>query len=86
MRLTEVYTTYENGQLINTVDFEGRNFDSISSAYAECISHDVDCLKSGDATDIEVHRNVIYYTMDGTAHEDVVTLYDGDGKEIPYEG
>lgn len=85
MKLTEVYTTYDwNGKIINTVDFEGKDFDSVPSAYAECIEHDVNCLKAGNAKIIEVCCNHIHYMMDGERFEDEVMLYDEDGNRVQY--
>lgn len=87
MRLTEVYTTYgKNFKRISTADFETQDFDSITSAYAACIDHEVECLKEGDAEIISIDGNEIEYMMDGEKFISEVTLYDEDGDEMPMSG
>lgn len=85
MRLTEVYTTWKGGNVINTVNFEGKDFSSVSAAYAECIDHAVECLKAGDAEITEVCCNYIHYKMDDEEYADTVALYDEDGELLHFE-
>lgn len=83
--LADAYDTYEDGRLINQVDFESKVYTSVAEAYKICIEHGVDCLKAGDAEITDIDDNRIYYTVDGLERVDEVRLYDGAGRLVPYE-